>query len=259
MSARCESGRIAIGVVLMTKISIKYLALNLALLSTVNMIAMSTASAQQSASEFYMGTIQDSIDTAALDIPTDIMREIQDIVLETADLHVIRTRPKLPHDYKPGQYEELVKKHNELLALLRPYVEDAQNSNHPNVFYVDIPNLTTEQQTQHLLQSYIKEYEAYDEVISNDDLLKLESAIREQRGIYAKLVEFETKNGDASKVSTDFKTLQTQMRILNRRRKHILSPYKKAYQKKHREKEFALEYLSREIGPSKPLTLAFLC
>jgi len=218
----------------MLKTLFKYLTISLTVLGALSMVGGSIASAQQSPSEFQMSKLRQAIKVVGLEVPDSVMRQLNDIVKETEDLYEISVRGKSAEYYKSDKYKSLKKREDDMWGLLLPYYEEAQRTYRsvPPTVYVDIPDLTVEQRTQHLLQFYRDEYESYDEPISYVDLQKLESAIREHRVTYQKLISLRSNKEGGEEFHSEHKALKLRMNELKYHRDSILSPYKRAYETK---------------------------
>jgi len=227
----------------MIKFPIKKLTLGLALLLSTNLMGLSPALAQMTGHEEFIYQLDKKIELLKLDVPDTVINQINDIVLEIVEIDPsfgeVTTGGINPNSevYKSSQL-----KLERIFELLQPFIEEAQKSypDAPPFVYVDIPNLTAEQQAQHLVSLYIEEYENYGEPISSDDIQKLENAIREHRIVAENLIDIRSQKDDVAKHSRKYKELLDRLSYLNEQRRLILRPYKNAYKNKQRLRENAL-------------------
>ena len=241
----------------MIKRSIRQFCLSLCLLGAVTILAFDTAFAQSSP-DYHR--IEQALETAQIDVPETVLAELKDITLEIKALKVQRSqlrRQKVYDVLQPFRDEDIKKirpleeafyesdayKDNEsqqaqarqkALALLDPYITAPTPAPTP-----DLKGLAPEEYTRALLKYYKDKYDHQGTPLSAADLAELEDITRSKQPLNTQLLPLLKQERTA-----ESKRVQTEIKELNARQRHIFKPYDRAYRKRERAKHQVLRAFS---------------
>ena len=235
---------------------IQQFCLSLCLLGAVTLAAGQTAFAQSPA-DHKISRIEKALETAKIDIPTNVMSELKDIIIEIEALKAhqgrlyhqnlyrggknlqhedIKELPRLENEfYASDDYKENQKQQAQARQKGRDLLEPFFNLPPSSLARPDFKGLTAEEQTQALLKLYKDLYEHQGTPISEADLAELEDITRSKQELNAQLLPRLRQSKSA-----EYERLKTEIRELNRRQQHILNPYQKTYNARLKAKQRVL-------------------